>query len=121
MKKYRNFSLFIIFIPAPDFPHFYYIYVGWKSGVTFVHRLESLLSWPLNKALLSLDGSAEDRYSFDEAHNTREQWSCKRSSDIWAYNKHKTYKTWIKLAEQTLTLNTHNPSLLIQFTMLPKF
>ena len=37
MEKYRNFSLFIILIPIPDFPHFYYKnYVRWKFGVTFV-------------------------------------------------------------------------------------
>ena len=28
MEKYRNFSLFIILIPAPDFPHFYYMLGG---------------------------------------------------------------------------------------------
>ena len=28
MEKYRNFSLFIILIPTPDFPHFYYILGG---------------------------------------------------------------------------------------------
>ena len=28
MEKYRNFSLFIIFIPTPDFPHFYYMLGG---------------------------------------------------------------------------------------------
>ena len=38
MEKYRNFSLFIIFISTPDFPHFYYIDVRWKSGVTSVWR-----------------------------------------------------------------------------------
>ena len=43
-------------------------------------------------------GTAEDR------------WSCKRSPDVWAQYKYKTYKTWIKMAEQTLTLITHNPS-----------
>ena len=43
--------------------------------------------------------------------NTEEdQWSCKHSPDIWASYKHKTYKTWLKMAEQTLTLITHNPS-----------
>ena len=41
------------------------------------------------------------------------QWSCKRSPDIWAQYKHKTYKTWIKIAEQTLTLITNNTHLLI--------
>ena len=25
MEKYRNFSLFIILIPPPDFPYFYYM------------------------------------------------------------------------------------------------
>ena len=28
MEKYRNFSLFIILIPTPDFPHFYYMLGG---------------------------------------------------------------------------------------------
>ena len=28
MEKYRNFSLFIILIPTPDFPHFYYMLSG---------------------------------------------------------------------------------------------
>ena len=27
MEKYRNFSLFIILISAPDLPHFYYMYM----------------------------------------------------------------------------------------------
>ena len=34
MEKYRNFSLFIILIPTPDFPNFYYMLGG---------NLESLL------------------------------------------------------------------------------
>ena len=37
MEKYRNFSLFIILIPTPDFPLFL-LYVRWKSGVIFVRR-----------------------------------------------------------------------------------
>ena len=28
MEKYRKFSLFIILIPTPDFPHFYYMIGG---------------------------------------------------------------------------------------------
>ena len=28
MEKYRNFSLFIILVPTPDFPHFYYMLGG---------------------------------------------------------------------------------------------
>ena len=28
MEKYRKFSLFIILIPTPDFPHFYYMLGG---------------------------------------------------------------------------------------------
>ena len=28
MENYRNFSLFIILIPTPDFPHFYYMLGG---------------------------------------------------------------------------------------------
>ena len=28
MEKYSNFSLFIILIPTPDFPHFYYMLGG---------------------------------------------------------------------------------------------
>ena len=42
-----------------------------------------------------------------------DQWSCKRSPDIWAKYK---YKTYIKMAKQIMTLITHNPSfhLLIQ-------
>ena len=28
MEKYRNFSFFIILIPTPDFPHFYYMLGG---------------------------------------------------------------------------------------------
>ena len=28
MEKYRNFSLFIILIPTPDIPHFYYMLGG---------------------------------------------------------------------------------------------
>ena len=36
MKKYRNFSLFNQFDSDPRFPLFYYYYVRWKSGVTFV-------------------------------------------------------------------------------------
>ena len=47
-----------------------------------------------------------------------DQWSCKRSPDIWALYKHKTYKTWIKMAEQTLTLITHNPSFTQSFSLL---
>ena len=43
-------------------------------------------------------------------NNPVDQWSCKRSPDIWAYHKNKTYKTWLKMAEQTMTLITHNPS-----------
>ena len=39
-----------------------------------------------------------------------DQWSCKRSQDTRAQYKHKTYKTWLKMREQTLTLITHNPS-----------
>ena len=39
-----------------------------------------------------------------------DQWSCKRSPDIWASYKHKIYKTW-KTQDQemtlTVTFNTH--------------
>ena len=38
IKKFHFLSLYIILIPTSDFPHFYYIYVRWKSGVTFVQR-----------------------------------------------------------------------------------
>ena len=39
------------------------------------------------------------------------QWSCKRSANIWAYHRHKHKKPG-KMAEQTLTLIliTHKPS-----------
>ena len=47
----------------------------------------------------------------DENNNEPEdQWSCKRSPDIWALYKHESYKTWLKMTEQTTTLITHNPS-----------
>ena len=37
-----------------------------------------------------------------------DQLSCKRSPDIWASYKHKTYKTWEKEGqEMTLSFNTH--------------
>ena len=31
-----------------------------------------------------------------EKKRQEDQWSCKRSPDIWASYKHKTYKTWEK-------------------------
>ena len=34
MEKYRNFSLFIILIPSPGFPHFYYM-LGGNLGSLF--------------------------------------------------------------------------------------
>ena len=44
-----------------------------------------------------------------------DQWSCKRSPDIWAMYKHKTYKTWKKQGQgMTLTFNIH----LLSFTEL---
>ena len=48
--------------------------------------------------------------SYQYIMKPEDQWSCKRSPDICAMYKHKTYKTWIKMAEQTLTLITHNSS-----------
>ena len=32
IEKYRNFSLFIILIPTPDFPHFYFNMLGGNLG-----------------------------------------------------------------------------------------
>ena len=46
-----------------------------------------------------------------------DQWSCKRSPDILASYKHKTYKTWKKQGQEmtlTVTFNTH----LLSFTEL---
>ena len=37
-----------------------------------------------------------------------DQWSCKRSPDIWDSHKIKTYKSQINMAEQTLILITYN-------------
>ena len=35
MEKYRNFSLFIILIPTPDFPHFYYMLGGNQGSLLY--------------------------------------------------------------------------------------
>ena len=47
MEKYRNFSLFIILIPIPDFPHFYYILGGnlgslLNGDVSVMHDIETI-------------------------------------------------------------------------------
>ena len=36
MEKYRNFSLFIILIPTPDLPHFYYMLGGNLGSLLYV-------------------------------------------------------------------------------------
>ena len=57
MEKYRNFSLFIILIPTPDFPHFYYTLGG---------NLGSLLYGDVSVMISSTAASP----SWSEAHKT---------------------------------------------------
>ena len=46
MEIYRNFSLFIILIPTPDFPHFYYI-LGGNLGSLLYGDVSVMLVMPV--------------------------------------------------------------------------
>ena len=53
MEKYRIFSLFIILIPTPDFPHFYYM-LGGNLGSLLYGDVSVMVKMSSNKAQISL-------------------------------------------------------------------